>query len=137
MPHDPQLLADTRAWLLKAKNDLRGADIDLEAQPPLMSDAVFHCQQAVEKAFKGFLTWHDVPFRKTHDLGELGQQCLAKDASLTQLCQQAERLTIFAWMFRYPGEPEEPTQEEAHAALNLSRSVFQAIEERLPPEARS
>jgi hypothetical protein len=30
--------------------------------------AVFHCQQAAEKALKGFLAWHDVPFRKTHTL---------------------------------------------------------------------
>ena len=31
---------------------------------PLLGDATFHCQQAVEKALKAFLIWHDRPFRK-------------------------------------------------------------------------
>jgi HEPN domain-containing protein len=62
-------MADTRAWLARARDDIRGADIDLAAAPPLLGDAAFHCQQAVEKALKAFLTWHDRPFRKTHDLG--------------------------------------------------------------------
>jgi HEPN domain-containing protein len=44
-------IAEVRAWLQKAQNDLRGADIDLAASPPLIEDALFHCQQAAEKAF--------------------------------------------------------------------------------------
>lgn len=51
---------------MRAQEDLRGAEIDLAAAPPLLGDATFHCQQAVEKALKGFLTWHDRVFRKTH-----------------------------------------------------------------------
>jgi HEPN domain-containing protein len=41
----------------------------------LLGDATFHCQQAVEKTIKAFLTWHDRAFRKTHDLVELGAEC--------------------------------------------------------------
>jgi hypothetical protein len=29
----------------------------------LVDDIVFHAQQAAEKCFKAFLTWHQVPFR--------------------------------------------------------------------------
>ena len=36
MPRDPVRIADTRAWLLKANDDLRGAQIDLDADPPLL-----------------------------------------------------------------------------------------------------
>jgi HEPN domain-containing protein len=50
----PEVLAEARAWFQKAANDLRGADIDLAAEPPLVEDALFHCQQAVEKSIKGF-----------------------------------------------------------------------------------
>ena len=57
MPADPVLLADVRSWLIKAANDLRGADVDLAAAPPLLEDARFHCQQLVEKSFKAFLTY--------------------------------------------------------------------------------
>jgi hypothetical protein len=44
--------------------------------PPLTADITFHAQQLAEKALKGFLTWHDQPFRKTHDLVEIGEQCV-------------------------------------------------------------
>ena len=58
MPHDPALVAETRAWFSKAGNDLRAGTFELDAVPPLTSDIVFHTQQAAEKAMKGFLTWH-------------------------------------------------------------------------------
>jgi hypothetical protein len=72
MPHDPARVADTSAWLRKADNDLRAAEHDRTAKPPLLGDVTFHSQQTAEKAFKAFLTWHDKPFRKTHNLEELG-----------------------------------------------------------------
>ena len=129
--------ADTRGcWLRRAAADLRGADVDLMAAPPLIGDAVFHCQQAAEKALKAFLAWHDLPFRKTHDLGEIGQQCIALDRSLEPLCRSAEGLTTFAWIFRYPGELEEPPVEDAVSALALARDVDNAVLSRLPGDLR-
>jgi HEPN domain-containing protein len=61
----PDKAAVVRGWLSKAANDLRGAHIDLDADPPLIEDALFHCQQAAEKSLKAFLTSHDRPFKKT------------------------------------------------------------------------
>ena len=57
MQPDPQSLADTASWLRKASSDLRYAGIDLAAEPAAPEDAVFHCQQAVEKALKAFLVY--------------------------------------------------------------------------------
>lgn len=71
MPHDPALVAETRAWFWKAAEDLRAGTFEFEAVPPLTADIVFHAQQATEKAIKGFLTWHGRPFRKTHNLVEI------------------------------------------------------------------
>jgi HEPN domain-containing protein len=51
----PEKIAEVQAWLKKAADDLRGADLDLAAIPPFIEDALFHCQQAAEKAMKGFL----------------------------------------------------------------------------------
>lgn len=79
MPHDPVKVEETRSWFDKARYDLRAASVDMEAEPPLLEDALFHCQQAVEKAMKGFLSWHDQPFRKTHSLSELGVMCIQLD----------------------------------------------------------
>src|SRR3990172_3590387 len=84
MPHDPVLVAETKAWLRKATVDLRAAQHDLSASPPLLADTAFHAQQAVEKTFKAFLMWHGAPFRKTHSLEELGEQCLDLDPTLLE-----------------------------------------------------
>jgi HEPN domain-containing protein len=136
MPHDPVLVADTLRWLQKAEDDLRGAEIDLAAEPPLAGDALFHCQQAVEKLIKGFLTWHDAPFRKTHDLRVLGDQVARLEPTLQPLCARVERLTVYAWIFRYPGDAGEPSDEEATDALSLARERHQAILALLPQEVR-
>ena len=81
MPHDAARLDETRSWLNKASKDLRAAAHDLQAAPPLLEDVDFHCQQAAEKVLKGFLVWHEKPFRKTHSLEEIGEQCLEIDVS--------------------------------------------------------
>ncbi len=136
MPHDPALVADTRAWLTKALMDLLAAEHLLQVAPPLLGGAVFHCQQVGEKTLKAFLAWHDEPFRKTHNLEELGQQVLAFDAVLLPLVDRVGDLTKYAWKYRYPGEPQEPSRQEAEAALALAREVYEAVLSRLPEEVR-
>ncbi len=89
MPLDPERIAETRAWLAKAADDLRAADFERTAEPPLSSDIVFHAQQAAEKALKGFLAWHDRPFRKTHNLVEIGEACVFVDSTLEPLLRRA------------------------------------------------
>ncbi|MBM3746669.1 MAG: HEPN domain-containing protein [Acidobacteria bacterium] len=137
MPHDPELLAETRAWLSKAAADLRAAQAMRELDPPLLEAAVFHCQQAAEKALKGFLTWHQVSFRKTHNLEEVGEQCLRLDPSLKAEIDRAAPLTEYAWKFRYPGDPGAPTSEEADEAIACACQVHAAVLSRLPGEARA
>jgi len=137
MPHDPSLIAETRAWLLKAAKDLAIADHDRNAKPPFLEDVVFHCQQAAEKVLKGFLTWHGIAFRKTHNLVEIGQSCVAVDRTLEPTLRLAAPLTEYAWKFRYPGEPEEPSSEEADEALATAREVHDAVLARLPAEVTS
>jgi len=105
--------------------------------PPLLGDATFHCQQAVEKAMKGFLAWHDRVFRKTHDLGELGGQCVQIDASLEPELRAAAPLTEYAWRYRYPGEPFAPLETEVRDALTLARAAIAALLDRLPADVRA
>jgi len=78
MPHDAELVAETKAWFDRAHADIRAADHEWSADPPLVEDIVFHAQQAVEKSFKAFLAWHGVTFRKTHNLEELAESCLRR-----------------------------------------------------------
>ena len=132
MQHDPVRTADTRGWLRKALIDLQAGEFELGGDVSLAADAVFHAQQAVEKSMKGFLAWHDRPFRKTHELEEIGEACLAIDPSLRELVDRAVPLTEYAWKFRYPGEIDEPTRQEAQDALAIARDFYEAILARLP-----
>lgn len=87
MPIDPERALEVGGWLTKARMDLEAGAHLLSADLPFTASAVFHAQQAAEKSLKAFLTWHDLPFRKTHDLSEIGQQCVGLDASLEETCR--------------------------------------------------
>jgi HEPN domain-containing protein len=93
MPHDPARVAEVRSWLAKASEDLRAAEFESAAEPPLSADVAFHAQQAAEKAMKGYLDWHDRTFPKTHNLVELGETCAALDPSIGPLLRRAAPLT--------------------------------------------
>jgi len=89
----------------------------------------------VEKSFKAFLSFHDRPFRKTHNLEEIGEACLEIDRDLLPLVNEAVPLSEYAWAFRYPGEPELPDIGETEDAFRIAKQVYQSILERLPLEA--
>ena len=133
MEPDPVLVSNTTEWLLRAMEDLGNARHDLTATPPFVRDALFHCQQVVEKAMKAFLTWHDAAFRKTHNLEELGERCTRLDTTLAPAVENVTPLTEYAARFRYPGAPWEPTLHEAQESIELARAFLHAILTRLPP----
>jgi len=45
-------------------------------------------------------------------------------------------LTEYAWAFRYPGSPPEPSEAEVQQARRLVNAIVTAVLERLPPEVR-
>lgn len=86
----------------------------------------------MEKSLKAFLTAHDTLFKKTHDLDELGHACLALDAGLADTLLPVIPLTVFAWEFRYPGDSQVPSIEEAHESLAVAAALYNAVLQRLP-----
>lgn len=131
----PEVLAEVREWVERAREDLREAEHNFAATPPLVRGAVFHCQQAAEKSLKAVLAAHEEPFRKTHDLDELGTAAAAHHPSLAEVVGRAAELTPYAWRFRYPGAPTVPTMDEAREALVIAREVYEAALACLPGEA--
>ncbi len=127
MRPDPVALEDARAWLAKADLDLRAARADLGFEPPLLGDAAFHCQQACEKSLKGVLALRDRPFRKTHDLGELGRAVAAAEPALAVAAAAVSSLSEYAWEFRDPGDMTEPPAEEVAEALDLASALVDAV----------
>ena len=134
MAIDPVLIAETGEWMRRALNDLRAADVDMAVSPPLLEDALFHCQQAAEKALKAFLTFHSQPFRRTHNLEEIGEACLVLDRSLQQVIDDAVPLSEYAWAYRYPGPTNVATRDEANEAFTTAQNVYAVIASRLPAQ---
>lgn len=136
MAPDQAVLVEVRARMHKASEDVRAAEVARAAVPPLSEAAVFLCQQAAEKAIKGFLTLHARPFRKTHSIEDIGALAIAIDPSLRSAIDRAAPFTEYAWKFRYPGIPDEPALDEVDDAIAVARDVVRAVSARLPAEAR-
>ena len=132
MPRDARA-KEVAAWLARAELDLRAAEVDLGVSPPLLADAAFHCQQAVEKVLKALLAHHDHLFRETHDIAELALACLQHEPSLEQLLRSSAPLTEYAWRFRYPGEVFEPDRREVEDALEVAHRVVGEVRTTVDP----
>ena len=129
MNPDEILVSETLGWTLKAHDDLISARILAVAGQE--SNALFHCQQCVEKILKAFLTSKNHPFRKTHNLKELGEACIALDASLAEVASKCYPLSDYAWMLRYPGEQYLLAVGEVTSVLELAAEMFAEIQFRL------
>jgi HEPN domain-containing protein len=79
----------------------------------LLDTGMYHCQQAAEKALKGYLTAHGVVFSKIHLLSPILSLCTDIDSSFVELSDAAELLTPLATEFRYPGDIMEPDLSDA------------------------
>ena len=137
MPPDSALVAETRDWLAKAREDLDAAERLLVGDLPLTSQAAFHAQQAAEKAQKAFLTWNSRPFTKTHDLGVRGGMCVEIDPSLATVSSEVAPVSGYAVEPRYPGPWTVPTLSQAQEALDLARRLYNELVTRLPGEVSS
>jgi len=90
------------AWHMKSDHDLKACRQLLQADEPLADIIIFHAQQAVEKALKGFLlSRRCFNFPKTHDLGRLLDLAESFESDLSTLDAIIE-LTPYAVEMRYP-----------------------------------
>lgn len=83
-------------WMAKAKRDLEAAQRMIDCADPLLDTGTYHCQQAAEKALKGWLTFRSVSVTKTHDLVHLVRECQKLDAGFQELFEMADFLSPFA-----------------------------------------
>lgn len=121
-------------WLTKAIHDL-AVSKKLESDEEKYFDvAIYHCQQAAEKAVKGFLVLHDKEFPKTHDIRLLVQLAISINSEFAEHEDSAALLTPYATEFRYPGEVMEPTNEEMNEGLKNAEEMLAFVISLLPEE---
>lgn len=116
---DPRQRDEANAWLARADEDLRAVRLCLDARPPLLGVAAYHCQQAAEKLIKGLLVLAAMAFRKTHDLDELSEAAVAAHPHLEPLLAHLRVRTYWGFAFRYPmpGESEAGQQPPKPAEI--------------------
>ena len=114
-------------WLHKSQHDLGSAAVLMAAETPYLDTAVYHCQQAVEKVLKAWLTHSGIPFEKTHDLTALLDLCTPVRPQFERWREAVEELTPYATFFRYPGDVLEPALADAQSALALARDMVSDI----------
>lgn len=123
-----------KSWLVKAQHDLASARKLAEEPDSYLDTAIYHCQQAAEKAIKAFLVFHDQRFDKTHDLRPLIELAQPLNEKFSSFLQAAVLLTPYATEFRYPGDFIDPTREQFDEALSAADSVCQFVLSVLPAE---
>jgi HEPN domain-containing protein len=123
-----------QGWLIKAQHDLATAHRLGDDASPILDTAIYHCQQAAEKAVKGFLAFHDHAVVKTHDVRFLVNQALALEPLFDEWLEAAECVTPYATAYRYPDEVLEPDAEEFEAAKAAAIGLVAFVLRMLPEE---
>ncbi|MGI8552391.1 MAG: HEPN domain-containing protein [Dehalococcoidia bacterium] len=131
MDAEKERLRLTWDWIEKAEEDLVAAETLLR-HTTVLDSVAYHGQQAFEKALMAFLTWHDEPFRKTHELKELLRQCEQYHAAFAQLRADAKVLGPYVAKFRYPGLGPNATATQATAAVQMARDTLVFVKAKLP-----
>lgn len=125
-----------QAWLIRARNDLANAKFTEHHRKDLLDTAVYHCQQAAEKALKGYLASEGQSILKTHDVGRLVRLASSSNPGFMQLQSMADSLTPFATEFRYPADDEAPmpSLQQATEALAAAQRIYDFVLSVLPQE---
>ena len=129
--------ADPRARWDAVEEWRTAADVDRNtaatclAVPSLRPSVAFHCQQALEKLLKGFLTLAGKRAGKTHSLARLGAAAAASFPEIAGLVAAAKDWSNWAVDFRYPSPTgsAKPLPEEAEFRRALA--VIDELAERL------
>ncbi len=124
------------AWLKKAENDLKTAEYIMTMDETPYDTVCFHAQQCAEKHIKGFLTFHEIDFPKTHSIEDLILLCKDIAPSLESEIGDVEVLSIYAVETRYPSEvyyeiPEEKAIEAIGFAKKIRSVVLKYFEDKI------
>jgi HEPN domain-containing protein len=96
-----------KEWFRYANNDLIIAQHSFtDMYPKLLEIACYHCQQAAEKALKGFLFYKEIDPPRKHDLRLLNALCFEQDTDFGSIKTHCADLTYFGVVTRYPNELE-------------------------------
>jgi HEPN domain-containing protein len=118
-----------KTWFVVAEHDMIAAKSMIKLKPAIYDIACFHCQQTVEKYLKGFLTFHNVHFEKTHDVITLLVQCSDIDIEFQGL--DVSGLNTYAVRTRYPDDYIMPPLKEAKECLKIATEIRKLVRKKV------
>ena len=92
---------------------MRAARLLGTGDSPLLDVAMYHCEQAAEKALNGFLVFFDEKVAEIHDVGLLLEQAAKIEPGFNSWHDMADRLTPLATLYRYPTSTEDPLERSS------------------------
>lgn len=128
-----EAIQSSKEWLEYAQTDWQAAIHLTTATPKQFRNICYHCEQAAEKALKGFLTLHEVNFRHTHDLVQLCMSCMEIDPSYQEIAEGCSVLTGYGTQMRYPSGID-VDETETREALAICEAIIGFIEQSLDIE---
>lgn len=93
---------EAQRWFAKAREDRRMAALALADNPALLDPAAYHCQQAIEKLFKGLLVVQALAVPRTHDLTRLANLLAPGFPTLSSEFRELAALSSWGTITRYP-----------------------------------
>lgn len=118
-------------WLDKALFDLQAARILLTwgGDP---CNVAFHCQQAIEKALKGYLLYRTGKHFDGHNLTYLCRQAVQQDEDFQEYLDESAALNNLYIETRYPTDlPLDMDERTVKQYLIMAENMFAAIRQEL------
>ncbi|AEE97495.1 HEPN domain-containing protein [Mahella australiensis] len=120
-------VGQSKEWLEFARKDLATAEL-LIANEGFPEIIAFHCQQAIEKAFKAYLAYTGRRFPKTHDIQYLCQLCSQSNPVFGNYNDDCSFVGVFYIEARYPiGIPVNVSGTDAEHALQIAKTIYALV----------
>lgn len=103
----------------KTDHDLGTAQVTFLYIPKHQDTIAFHCQQAVGKYLKGYLSFLDIPLKKTHSLNYLLSLISSKEKISNDIFDEASSLEDFSVEIRYPDTSINLSQDNVQQASKI------------------
>jgi len=114
-------------WFNKAESELESAEI-LMAHDGNHAVITFLCQQAIEKAYKGFILKEKEELVGGHSLIYLCKIAMETDSSLKEFMKDSAYVNQFYLETRYPSDiPMDINQLEAQECIEIAKKILNRI----------
>lgn len=114
-------------WFKKGDQDIKGAHI-LYNHDGDLGIVCFHCQQALEKYFKGYLIYKTGLLQEGHSLIKLCKKASSYDGIFSKFIKDCAFINTFYIETRYPAEdPLVVSKEDAEECMRIVEEIINEI----------